>query len=133
MRIIRQSNRGVSVSYSLEFGVMERGHLSVCMGFPCDANGNVFPLAFDAAKANLARALAGLDGILPMGIREFTNRWYQSAIGECNACKRHVTLSGFTNTCECGADYNASGQALAHRSQWGEETGETVDDILRIV
>jgi len=41
-----------------------------------------------------------------------------------------VTCSGFTNTCRCGADYNMSGQQLAPRSQWGEETGETADDIL---
>lgn len=53
------------------------------------------------------------------------------AVGECNRCGRDVHLSGFTNTCECGTDYNMSGQMLAHRSQWGEETGETVDDILR--
>jgi hypothetical protein len=31
---------------------------------------------------------------------------------------------------ECGADYNMSGQMLAPREQWGEETGETVADIL---
>ena len=41
-----------------------------------------------------------------------------------------MTCSGFTNTCLCGADYNMSGQRLAPRSQWGEETGETADDIL---
>jgi hypothetical protein len=46
-------------------------------------------------------------------------------------CGRDVYCGGFTNTCECGADYNMSGQRLANRSQWGEETGETADDILR--
>ena len=30
----------------------------------------------------------------------------------------------FTNTCECGQDYNSGGQLLAPREQWGEETGE---------
>ncbi len=36
-------------------------------------------------------------------------------------------------TCDrCGADYNSSGQMLADRSQWGEETGESLADILRI-
>jgi hypothetical protein len=47
-------------------------------------------------------------------------------------CGREVVCSGFTNTCDCGADYNFSGQHLAPRSQWGEETGETADDILDI-
>ena len=56
---------------------------------------------------------------------------------ECDVCGGEVTLFGFTNTCptceERGitTDYNASGQLLAPRSQWGEETGETAADILR--
>lgn len=46
-------------------------------------------------------------------------------------CGRIVECRGFTNTCDCGADYNHAGQRLAPRSQWGEETGETAADILR--
>jgi len=46
-------------------------------------------------------------------------------------CGRTVLCSGFTNPCECGRDYNMSGQELAPRSQWGEETGESVSDILQ--
>lgn len=30
---------------------------------------------------------------------------------------------------KCGRDYNSSGQRLAPRSQWGEETGETAEDF----
>lgn len=47
-------------------------------------------------------------------------------------CGREVVCEGFTNTCECGADYNFAGQQLADRSQWGEETGESLADILNI-
>lgn len=54
------------------------------------------------------------------------------AIGECVNCHAHVTLHGFTNTCECGEEYNSAGQRLAPRSQWGEETGEHPVDIGRI-
>ncbi len=50
--------------------------------------------------------------------------------GKCGICNRTVDLSNFTNTCECGADYNSSGQRLASRSQWGAETGESVGDIM---
>ena len=46
-------------------------------------------------------------------------------------CGRSVECDGFTNTCECGADYNWSGMRLAPRECWGEETGETAGDILR--
>lgn len=45
-------------------------------------------------------------------------------------CGEEIVCRGFTNTCSCGADYNMSGQQLAHRSQWGEETGESLPDIL---
>lgn len=48
------------------------------------------------------------------------------------SCGREVACSGFTNTCECGADYNYAGMRLAHRSQWGEETGESVAEILAV-
>ena len=50
---------------------------------------------------------------------------------ECD-CGETVTCYGFTNTCECGLDYNMSGQRLASRSQWGEDTGEHPSDVARI-
>lgn len=57
--------------------------------------------------------------------------WTQPAIGKC-FCGRQVTLAGFTNACDCGRDYNSAGQMLAPREQWGEETGESVSDILAV-
>jgi len=39
-------------------------------------------------------------------------------------CGRSVECWSFTNTCDCGRDYNNSGQMLAPRCHWGEETGE---------
>lgn len=52
-------------------------------------------------------------------------------IGRC-VCGFALELERFTNTCRCGRDYNSSGQELAPRSQWGEDTSETVADILSI-
>ncbi|NQT47827.1 MAG: hypothetical protein HQ578_02495 [Chloroflexi bacterium] len=49
---------------------------------------------------------------------------------EC--CGQEIVYSTFTNTCSrCGTDYNFSGQRLAPRPQWCEETVETTDEILR--
>jgi hypothetical protein len=56
----------------------------------------------------------------------------EPAVGQCDVCGQYVDLCGFTNTCDCGADYNMSGQRLAGREQWGEDTGESLADILRI-
>ncbi len=53
--------------------------------------------------------------------------------GDCDVCGTEVELGHFTCTCDkCGADYNWGGQRLASRSQWGEETGESLSDILKI-
>ena len=53
------------------------------------------------------------------------------AVGICEVCGSQVVLSAsLANTCSCGAEYNLFGQRLAPRSQWGEETGESLSDIL---
>ena len=50
---------------------------------------------------------------------------------DVKCCGHWLECDRFTNTCDhCGRDYNFSGQLLAHRSQWGEETGETASDVL---
>jgi len=56
----------------------------------------------------------------------------EPAVARCH-CGHPIALAAFTNTCsKCGSDYNAFGQALAPRSQWGEETGESLEEILNI-
>lgn len=52
-----------------------------------------------------------------------TGRKLEAAVLRCH-CGRQVHLWSFTNTCDCGSDYNMSGSLLAPREQWGEETGE---------
>ena len=52
-----------------------------------------------------------------------TLRMIEAPVLRCD-CGARVPLWDFTNTCDCGADYNFAGQRLAPRSQWGEETGE---------
>ena len=64
-------------------------------------------------------------------IRRRDPKTKEPALLRCD-CGTDVTLRGFTNTCRCGSEYNMSGQLLAPRSQWGEETGEHPADIGRI-
>ena len=50
---------------------------------------------------------------------------------EVKCCGRWLRCDLFTNTCDtCDADYNMSGDRLAPRAQWGEETGEQYSDIV---
>ncbi len=50
----------------------------------------------------------------------------EAQIIECE-CKAQIQLwDSWANGCDqCGREYNGSGQELAPREFWGEETGET--------
>lgn len=62
-------------------------------------------------------------GDFKLGYYENEFNYRESAKILC--CDEWMSLGKFTNTCDsCGADYNGSGQLLASRSHWGEETGE---------
>lgn len=107
--------------------------------FPSDPQGNVDVASLpDVAKGSYAACLTGVvrtvDGpkkVIDRGVEAFTHSYHEPAIGLCS-CGREVILDGFTCPCDCGADYNSAGQRLAPRSQWGEETGESLSDILNI-
>jgi hypothetical protein len=50
---------------------------------------------------------------------------YTAFVKEVRCCGQWLRCDRFTVTCDgCGTDYNQSGQALAPREFWGEETGE---------
>jgi hypothetical protein len=124
MDIIRESRLVEGVEFSLFF---ERRAVPGCgYSFPCDEAGRVDESEMTpASRANLAacREDAKCEFKAPVIDRR---EWHyrEPAVGRCG-CGREVELGHFTNTCDgCGADYNGSGQRLAPRAQWGEETGE---------
>lgn len=46
-------------------------------------------------------------------------------IVECNCGSKVLCQDSWASACEkCGTEYNGSGQQLAPREFWGEETGE---------
>lgn len=132
MKIISRREHCDETSYHLFFeyeGVSGAG-----FAFDCDKNGIVNTSNFNTAKlANYNACMAGSvngNAVLNRGIQVRHHTYINPAIGECE-CGKEVVLSNFTNTCyNCEADYNMSGQMLAPREQWGEETGESVSDIL---
>lgn len=139
MKIIQKRERIENTSFTLFFGDKKCPRAGWAPS--CDKEGNVLGGTLQpAAMAEWKRVQSRMDAILagtdaeyhPPEVQSFTNSYWQPAIGICDACKRRVHLDGFTNSCECGADYNMSGQRLADRSQWGEDTGESVSEILRI-
>ena len=130
IRIIKRSTFHETVEYRLSFDYKgERGH---GYSFECDERGVVDCARLNPAAADsLARCLAGEGTVFERRkIERREHAWREPAIGRCH-CGAEVELSGFTNTCHrCDRDYNSAGQELAPREQWGEETGETLADII---
>jgi hypothetical protein len=130
MQIIRGTERIECVGYSRTFRWNDdpgRG-----FGFDCSESGILDSRLSDTALANYAFCLANPDKLTDLGIERREWSYRRPAVGQCS-CGMHVELDGFTNTCErCGSDYNMSGQLLAPRRFWGEETGESASDILPI-
>tara|TARA_A100000164_G_scaffold85444_1_gene73142 strand:+ start:5404 stop:5793 length:390 start_codon:yes stop_codon:yes gene_type:complete len=60
----------------------------------------------------------------------YENEFSYRVPAQIKCCGKWMSLGKFTNTCKCGADYNSSGQLLASRDQWGEETGEHWTECL---
>lgn len=142
MVIISRRMQHESIEYfrTYEFADMPGAGFS----FKCDADGTIERASMNpAARDNLARCLAGEAQVIrkgaavmvkihDMGVISEEHAWTEPACGKCS-CGEYVDLDSFTNTCQgCGADYNSAGQQLAPRAQWGEDTGESLADIMAI-
>lgn len=126
----------------IQHGCMERGRnymRSFSCGdgsgysFPCSADGTLAPFTCPEAAASWVRCGEGVaaGSMTDNGITSWDWRVKMPTIGRCT-CGREVVLDSFTCPCDCGRDYNQSGQLLAPRSQWGEDTGESLGDVLRV-
>lgn len=129
MRIIAPRQYIEAVFYRREFR-WSWGSPGHGFSFDCDAQGNV-KLTNAAAALNYYMCLSGAHDVVDEGIGMYESGYTAPARGLCD-CGEEVTLSGFTNPCDCGRDYDSNGGLLAPRSQWGEETGESLGEILSI-
>tara|TARA_Y100000310_G_scaffold344035_2_gene454682 strand:- start:777 stop:1184 length:408 start_codon:yes stop_codon:yes gene_type:complete len=129
MKIIKNRKRVEVVSYGLQWDGPEGSGYS----FDCDRDGVVDESALQpAGLENYRLCRAGLmEGCKGPEVQTYQHTYTDHAVGQC-ICGKEVTLSNYTNTCECGTDYSIAGQRLAPREQWGWDTGESVSDILSI-
>lgn len=133
MRIIKHSEMKHDLSFEKMFSFNEF-KFTYGFSFPCNQWGKLLPNASEELKENFDKCASGvIDGtpIYDLGLRISRHTYREPAIGEC-VCGREVSLGGFTNSCDCGRDYNWAGQELAPREFWGEETLESIGDILGI-
>lgn len=63
------------------------------------------------------------NGVMELETGNYVSKQSAYVTVKCD-CGEELDCHNFTNTCTCGLDYNSSGQQLAPREQWGEETGE---------
>lgn len=129
MQIIRQSRIVEAVEYRRDFQIIGEPEGNG-YSYEVTADGRLRkPAQAEHVEGCLAEVAAGR--LLDRGVRARRWSYREPAVGRCS-CGRHVVLDGFTCPCECGRDYNWAGQQLAPRSQWGEETGESLGEILSI-
>ena len=90
--------------------------------FPCNSDGHVKVEGLNpAAKANHAKCVATGTG----SVRVEHISFWAPAEGKCECGAKVVLSDSWANQCpKCPREFNKSGQLLAPRSQWGEETGE---------
>jgi hypothetical protein len=123
------------VSYVTEHRLMfdRVGEHGSGWSFPCDELGLVDEDALaDAGRESLTMCRAGEcrgAKVEPGRVESYETRHVEPGTILCDCGAELANYGGFTITCHaCEADYNGAGQRLAHRSQWGEETGESWSD-----
>ncbi len=127
MKIIRKSGHVEHAEFHLFFE--SRSRPGSGFGVDCDKDGNVTESKLNSCTRDRLATIVNDSDYFPPDVMDFSRTVFEPAIGRCN-CGAEVYLDGFTNTCDCGRDYNMSGQELAPREQWGEETGESYADIV---
>lgn len=131
MKIITSRQHVDWVAYRLSFDYVREKNIG--FSFDCDENGVVNEESLNpAAFANLQACRTGTvrgEAVGAAKIERDSGTRHIPAVGLCE-CGLEVELANFTNTCDCNRDYNSSGMLLAPRQFWGEETGESVDQIL---
>lgn len=126
---IRRSERITRVSYDRYFESTEFPGSG--FSFRCDESGTVDTDALAGPmRDNYWRCIVGIEDVVDRGVRRSENTYTEPAAIRCRCGAEVVLYSSWASECEkCGTEYNGGGQALAPRSQWGEETGESVADM----
>lgn len=97
--------------------------------FPCDEHGSLAEMS-SAARLNYEKCQAHPEQYEDRGVQRLFWTYWDPAILRCDCGAEVVLDDSFLNTCRCGRDFDGAGHLLAPRSQWGEETGESLADIL---
>ena len=128
MKIIQQPYSEEVVTYQRVYGSKEG---EMYFGFDCDPKGNIDEEKLHpAALENYKSCEAGtkeVNGVKMhfIEVKKYERTLRHDRIGLCDVCEEKIWLSDpLTNTCNCGAEYNMSGQRLRPREEWEENYDE---------
>lgn len=130
-RVIQHARTEKVVTYRHEFRWADDPHAG--FSFPCQPDGTILNRN-EAALANHAFCLANAGGrVIDHGIVREEGELRHPAVIRCD-CGRHLdAVGGWQGTVECDRCerlYNTAGQKLNPPHLWGEETGETLSDLI---
>lgn len=127
---ISRSKRVTNITYARSF--QSRAMPGASFSFDCDAAGVIDRSTLrPAGLANLEGCLNGALNVIDEGVIQYSNTYTEPAVIRCQCGARVTLYDPFASGCDhCGREYNGAGQLLAPRSQWGEETGESLADIF---
>jgi hypothetical protein len=127
--IIRERRRIITTEYERVFSW--RNDPDSGFGFPCDEHGNLLEGLQAPGLENYQKCLSGEYDVIDHGVELLEYASVEPAVLRCDCGAEVLLWDAFLETCgRCGRDYNGNGQLLAPRSQWGEETGESLADIF---
>jgi hypothetical protein len=127
--IIRERKQVTGIDYVRRFSW--RNDPESGFSFPCDEQGNLTKVLHPEGHRNYVNCVSGVYDVVDHGVvAEPWSRW-EPAIIRCVCGSPVVLYDAWLETCpSCQRDYNGAGQLLAPRSQWGEETGESLADMF---
>lgn len=111
-KIIQESEiiKGTEYFHNFDY----HGQINCGFSFPCDKDGNI--LADNMATVgidNYNKCINGTFDMVDRGVQSNAYVYREPAVAECEVCESDVALvDAMSNYCDCGAEYNLSGQRV---------------------
>lgn len=131
MKIIKHREMETVVEYERLYGVKPS---QVYFAFKCSEQGvvdsTINPVAYDNYKqCEAGTKVVNGNTMEFLEVKKFEQDVWHNAVGICDKCESKLELvDAMTNTCDCGAEYNGSGQRLEDRRLWDDTDGATSPD-----
>lgn len=130
MPVVQQLRRVVSIEFNRCFSNAKDDTLGY--GFPCDADGNIWPLVVEGAIANLEGCLSGKFDVIDKGVvqSDFPCVYHEPTILKCD-CGTQIDCYFDLTMCKCGAQYDLDGVLIEDPIAWMVERPYAVSECFQ--